>query len=90
MKTCKDCKWYKSCMDICELSPQNCFVFEQRTNFDKVTVSSKALAKFIDGQIRYSLDLKGCLFGALCEEGVECEECITKWLEQEAEEETEE
>lgn len=61
------------------------------TNFDKVTASPEALAKFIDDKIRHTLDLDECPFVAFkCEEGVECEECITRWLKQEAADEEKE
>ena len=60
---------------------------EDNSNFAKVTTSPEALAKFIDEKIRYTLDHDECPFVALCEEDVECEECITKWLKQKAEDE---
>ena len=71
-------------MDICELSPQNCFVFEQRTNFDKVTVSPKALAKFINDAVNLAIYHEQCFISNPCY-GTDCDECITKWLNEEAE-----
>ena len=71
-------------MDICELSPQNCFVFEQRTNFDKVTLSPKTLAEFVNKIIdlteicecpMWEFGIKKCTSGS-------CEECIANWLKQ--------
>lgn len=85
MKTCKDCKWYKSCMDICELSPQNCFVFEQRTNFDKVTISPEALAKFIYNAVDLVCSHEQCFIANNCH-GKGCIECIADWLKKEAKE----
>lgn len=86
--TCGECKHQKECLEEFaeERGCLNGFELRKMTNFDNVTASPEALAKFIDEKIRYTLDLDECPFVALCEENVECEECITRWLKQEAEE----
>ena len=85
MKTCGECKHFKGCRPINYKEYPACGAFAGLTNFDRITASPEALAKFIDEKIRYTLDLDECPFVALCEEGVECEECITQWLKQKVE-----
>lgn len=86
MKTCKDCKWYYiSCTDIQELTPKSCLAFEQRTNFDKVTISPEALAKFIYNAVDLVCSHEQCFVANNCH-GKGCIECIADWLKQEAKE----
>ena len=86
-KTCGECKHFKNCRLNNYKDFPACGAFARPTNFDRITASPEALAKFIDKKISLTLDLDECPFMALCEAGVECEECITKWLKQEAGEE---
>ena len=60
------------------------------TNFEKVTKSSEALAKFIDEAIDEVLD-GDCPYvrRTCCLEHTGCMECIKKWLNEEAEEDEE-
>ena len=72
-------------MEIGELSPKNCFVFEQRTNFDKVTISPKTLAEALYGERPNELPI--WCEGRACEDfNGDCKECFENWLKQEAEE----
>ena len=62
------------------------------TNFDKITASPEALAKFINEIIEYmyhgETGTEACPFWRLCtDDELGCEECIARWLKQEAEEE---
>ncbi len=61
------------------------------TNFDNITASPEALAKYIDWAIDEAWDGRCPLIkSGKCAEHLKCKDCITDWLKQKAEKETEE
>lgn len=57
------------------------------TNFEKITKSPKALAKYIDWAIDEAFGGRCPLIkSGKCEEHLKCKDCIADWLEQEAKE----
>ena len=88
--TCGECKHQKECLEYFGDECGCLYGFEPKimTNFENVTASPEALARFINIKINQTKIYNICPFSleGSCPVDIGCDECIAKWLKQEAKE----